>query len=131
MACWISRGNRRLEAYCAPGPATDAELHETLFPDTYHLKLPRYHESIEEAWKIVEELRRRRIELSVKSVEDLDSTKNCCDELIKLHNEGMKYCVQAWDKYEQRYGAAIYGRTGPEAICGMAIHLIEMNKVTK
>lgn len=80
--------------------------------------VPYYHEKIQDAWLIVEELRRRGIEMTVKAREDLDPAANNCPELVQLKDE--KYCVQVWNKEDQRYGPAVYGKTAQEAICKMA-----------
>lgn len=83
--------------------------------------VPYYQSRMEDAWKIVEELRGRGIELSVKSIADLDPKANNCDEIVKLHEQGLKYCVQRWNKENQRYEPAVYGRTAAEAICTVAL----------
>ncbi len=74
-----------------------------------------------DAWKVVEELRNRGITISVKSREDLDPTKDNCDELIQLKD--MKYAVQSWDKDLNRYSPSVYGKTAEEAICNAALKL--------
>lgn len=80
--------------------------------------VPYYRENIQDAWLIVEELRRRGIVLSIKSREDLDPAANNCPELIQLKDE--KYQVQRWNKEAQRYDPSVFGKTAQEAICKMA-----------
>jgi hypothetical protein len=80
--------------------------------------MPYYHEKIQDAWLIVEELRRRGIALSIKSREDLDPAANNCPELIQLKEE--KYEVQRWNKKVQRYDPPVFGKTAQEAICKTA-----------
>jgi hypothetical protein len=85
-------------------------------------RVPHYHEEIQDAWLIVEELRRRRISLSVSSCTDLDPKANNCQELIDLKDE--KYQVQRWNDDTQRYDPAVYGRTAQEAICKAAFQIL-------
>ncbi|SRR5579871_1099460 len=84
--------------------------------------VPYYSSDMREAWKVVEELRKRGIMISVKSREDLDPAKNNCDDLIQLKD--MKYAVQSWDKDLNRYSPSVYGKTAEEAICNAALKLL-------
>lgn len=85
---------------------------------------PYYSSDMGAAWLIVEELRRRGIELSINSRADLNPSANNCDEVLKL--KGNKYCVQSWDADAQRYGPADYGKTAPEAICKAAMRILKI-----
>ncbi len=84
--------------------------------------VPYYTEKIQDAWLVVEELRKRGITLSVKSRQDLDPSQNNCDEVIALKDE--KYQVQWWNNENQRYDPAVYGKTAPEAICKAAMVIL-------
>lgn len=84
--------------------------------------VPYYHSDIKDAWVIVEELRKRGITLSIGSRADLDPSDNNCDDLISLKDE--KYQVQRWNDDNNRYDAAVYGKTAEEAICKAAFHIL-------
>lgn len=86
--------------------------------------VPYYSSDLGDAWLLVEELRRRGIELCVKSRADLNPSDNNCEDLIKLKDE--KYCVQSWDNAAQRYGPADYGKTAPEAICKAVMRILKL-----
>jgi hypothetical protein len=86
--------------------------------------VPYYDSDLGDAWLIVEELRRRGIRLSISSREDLDPSKNNCDEVIALKDE--KYQVQRWNNDNQRYDPAVYGKTAPEAICKAAMTILAL-----
>lgn len=64
-----------------------------------------------DVWKAVEELRLRRITLSISSVEPFDPKANYCEPFD--HDE--KYQVQFWDEEDQEFQEAFYGRTPAEA----------------
>lgn len=85
--------------------------------------VPYYHTEIQDAMQIVEAFRRRRITLSIKSEEDLDPKANNCQDLID--QQDMKYCVQWWDREDQRYRPGVLGRTAQEAICKQAFIILE------
>lgn len=86
--------------------------------------VPYYSSDLGDAWLIVEELRRRGIELSVKSRADFDPRANNCEDLIKLKDE--KYQVQSWNNDTQRYGPSDYGKTAPEAIVKAAMRILAL-----
>jgi hypothetical protein len=87
--------------------------------------VPYYQTKIEDAWLIVEELRKRGITLSIDSRRDLDpNVHNYCDDLIRLKDE--KYQVQRWNLDTQRLDPAVYGKTAPEAICKAAAIIVWM-----
>jgi hypothetical protein len=83
------------------------------------VSVPYYHEKISDAWLIVEELRNRGIVLSIKSCADLDPNANNCEDLIKLKT--MKFCVQRWNKNNQKYDPGVYAVTAQQAICTLVI----------
>ncbi len=83
--------------------------------------VPYYTSETRDAMLIVEELRRRGIELSIKSIAPLDPKANNCAEVIALQDQGLKYCVQKWNKENQRYDPAVYGKTAAEAICKVVL----------
>lgn len=64
-----------------------------------------------DVWKAMEELRLHRITLSLHSEEPFDPKANYCDPF----NHDEKYHVQIWDKEDQMYGKAFYGKTPAEA----------------
>lgn len=88
--------------------------------------VPYYRTRMGDAWLVVEELRRRGIELSIKSIADLDPKANNCPRLIELQDE--KFCVQRWNKEYQRYGSSVYGKTAQDAICMTALQILGIIK---
>lgn len=84
--------------------------------------VPYYTEGIEDAWLIVEELRKRGISLSISSREDLNPSGTNCADLMAIMDA--KYQVQCWNKVLQRLDPAVYGKTAPEAICKAALQIL-------
>lgn len=64
-----------------------------------------------DVWEAMEELRLHRITLSIVSEEPFDPKVNYCEPF----NHDEKYHVQIWDKEDQMYGEAFYGKTPAEA----------------
>jgi hypothetical protein len=88
------------------------------------MSVPYYQTKIEDAWLIVEELRRRGIALSIDSRLDLNPNDCNCDDLVRLKDE--KYQVQRWNRDSQRLDPPVYGGTAPEAICKAAAIVVWM-----
>ncbi len=85
--------------------------------------VPLYHEDMGEAWRIVEEFRRRGLRLSIDAYEDLVPGKKYCQALLDHKDE--RYEVSGWDAAMQMPDERAYGTTGQWAIVKKALMILE------